>query len=129
MSRSRRGTYIWLLMLGLAVGIVVLAGALGTATGITTELAVALVAGYIVLALASLARFALPKVNLSMPQISSAIRTTPAARQAIQRARNRPTYGNDATLTDVGMIINERRRDGQWNRHLAQVISLDDRSE
>src|SRR5262249_41944545 len=49
-----------------------------------------------------------------------------AARQATQRARSRPTYGNDAALTDVGMIVNERRRDGQWNRHLAQVISLDD---
>src|SRR5258706_1403855 len=126
MSRSRRGTYIWLLMLGFAVALVVLAGALGTATGISAQLAFVLVAGYLLLALASLARFALPKVNLSMPRISSAIRMTPAARQATQRVRNRPNFAHDAALTDIGMIINERRRDGQWNRHLAQVVSLDD---
>lgn len=124
MSRSRRGTYIWLLMLGLAVGIVLLAGALEAA--ISAEVALALVIGYIVLAGASLATIALPSLNVSMPQISSAIRMSPNARQASQRARTRPGFSRDATLTDVGTIINERRRDGQWDRHLAQVISLDD---
>jgi hypothetical protein len=113
-------------MLGLAVALVVLAGVFGTATGITAELAFVLVAGYIGLALASLARFALPQLNFAVPQISNAIRMSPAARQATQRARGRANYSDDTTLTDIGMIINERRRDGQWNRHLAQIVSLDD---
>lgn len=124
MSKSRRGTYIWLVMLGIAVGLIALAAMFGTE--VSAPFAFALVVGYIAIALASIARFTLPQLNLSMPQISTAIRMTPAARQATQRARNRANFSDDTTLTDVGMIINQRRHDGQWNRHLAQIVSLDD---
>src|SRR5258706_10879932 len=60
-----------------------------------------------------------------MPRLNT-IRMTPAARKATQRARSRGDMMTENTLTDLGLIVNERRSDGQWKRRMAQVVSMDD---
>src|SRR5450432_2001117 len=123
MNRSRRGTYVWLMLLGLAVALVILGGLLGTAPLGTPQLA--LLAVYALVALPTVANFELKRMQLSLPRFSAPVRMTPAARKATQRAHTHRSAG-DAAVTDIGLIVNEQRDDGQWNRHLAQVIAGDD---
>jgi len=125
MRSGQRGIYIWLVLLGLVVGFVVLAGLFGAAT-ISAELALAIGVVYLGLVAFAMGKNLTRTIQLPKPALRMPIRATPAARKATQRARTRPGYSADSTLTDVGMIINERRPDGKWNRHLAQVVSMDD---
>src|SRR5258708_5633996 len=125
MTRVRRGTYLWLLMLGAAIGIIVLAGALGTAP-MSGPVAIGLMAIYLFLVFATLAQLNLSSMRVAMPRFSAAARMTSAARRAAQRARAQSNIVAEQTLTDIGLIVNERQRNGQWARHLAQVVSLDD---
>ncbi|MEP7286772.1 MAG: hypothetical protein ABI947_13510 [Chloroflexota bacterium] len=122
MNRSRRGTYIWLALLGAAVGLIALASAFGT---VSTALAGGLVILYLGIAFAALANMRLRALRLTMPNLAATTRVTPAARKAAQRARTRPEYMDNHTLTDIGLIVNEKRADGKWARQLAQVISLE----
>src|SRR5690349_2544687 len=120
MRTGQRGIYIWLLLLGLVVGFVVLAGVVGAAA-ISAELALAIGAIYLGLVAFAVGGNVVRNMQLPKPALRMPVRMTPAARKATQRARTRPGYSADNTLTDVGMIINERQPDGKWNRHLAQV--------
>jgi hypothetical protein len=125
MNTGRRGIYIWLVMLGVAVGLIVLAGAIGS-TALSAELALGIVVVYLGMVFAALAGNRMRALQNALPPLVLNAKTTPAARRAVQRARSRSSYASDFLLTDVGLIVNERRRDGQWNRHLAQIVSLDD---
>jgi hypothetical protein len=127
MKKSRRATYIWLVLLGLAVGLIALAstGTPDSMPAVNPALALVLLIGYIMLSVATLANMRLQTLRLNMPRLSMT-RMTPAARKATQRARSRSDMPVDSTLTDLGLIVNERRRDGQWKRRLAQVVSMDD---
>src|SRR5258706_8977922 len=125
MNRSRRGTYVWLMLMGLAVLLVILGGAFGTATAVTPQMALTLLSVYTLIAAAAVANFEWWRLRFSLPHFSAPVRMTPAARKATQRAHSRVSPG-DAALTDIGLIVNERRDDGQWKRHLAQVVAMDD---
>src|SRR5436309_1841284 len=115
MSKSRRGTVIWLAMLGIAVALIVLASA-STTSAISPVLAFAVLIAYLGLVVGSLVNVSLSTLRLSMPRVAAATRVTPAARKAVQRARARSGYSSDATLTDVGLIVNERLSNGQLDR-------------
>jgi hypothetical protein len=125
MNTGRRGIYIWLMMLGVAVALVVLAGALGTAA-LSAEVAIAIMAAYVAMALVAVAGNRLQHLQVPRPNLRAAVRTTPAARRATQRARSRPGYNADHAITDIGLIVNQKRRDGRWERHLAQSVSMDE---
>ena len=126
MKTGKRGTYVWLAMLGFAVTLVVAAIAAGS-VALGAEFAVALVLAYMGVAFVALAGNRIRNFRLpSAPALLSAARVSPAARRATQRARSRPGYYAEAMLTDVGLIVNARRSDGRWDRHLAQSISLDE---
>ncbi len=124
MNTGRRGIYIWLLMLGVAVAFILLAGALGTAA-LSAELAFAILAAYLALAFTAVAGDRLRTLQMPVPNLRMA-RATPAARRAAQRARSRPNYNADHAVTDIGLIVNQKRRDGQWDRRLAQSVSMDE---
>src|SRR5438105_2918784 len=124
MSKSRRGTVIWLAMLGIAVALIVLASTSAT-SAISPVLAFVVLIAYLGLVTGSLVNVSLSSLRLSMPRVAAATRVTPAARKAVQRARARSGYSSDATLTDVGLIVNERLSNGQLDRHIAQAVSLD----
>jgi hypothetical protein len=125
MTRSRRGMVIWLVLLGIAVALIAL-GSIFDPTAVNAQVATILLAAYAGVAGVALIGDRLRHVKLEMPRINVPIRMSPAARKATQRARGRSDYSLTTTLTDVGMIVNERSRDGQWNRHLAQIVSMDD---
>jgi hypothetical protein len=125
MNRSRRGTYVWLALLGLAVSLVILGGALYPSALITAQGALALLAAYALVAAPMVANFELRRLHWSLPRLSPPVRMTPAARKATQRAHMHQIPG-DAAVTDVGLIVNQQRDDGQWMRHLAQVVTNDD---
>ncbi len=126
MKTGKRGTYAWLAMLGFAVTLVVAAIAAGS-VALGAEFAVGLILVYLAIAFYALAGNTIRNFRLpGAPALLSAARATPAARRATQRARARPGFNSDVTLTDVGLIVNERRPDGRWNRHLAQSVSMDE---
>src|SRR5713101_7717292 len=104
MSKNRRGTIIWLAMLGVAVALIVLAS-LSASSAISPVLALVVLIAYLGLVFGSLMNVSLSSLRLSVPRVAAATRVTPAARKAVQRARSRSGYSPDATLTDVGLIV------------------------
>jgi hypothetical protein len=119
--QGRRGIYVWLMLLGFAVSLIILTGAT------SPELAMGILVAYLGIVFAGVAGDRLRSLRMPKPpSLIAATRATPAARKAAQRARTRPDYNTDHTLTDIGMIVNDRQRDGQWSRHLAQSVSMDD---
>jgi hypothetical protein len=124
MSRSRRGTIIGLLLMGLAVGLLFAASIVNPQQ---LSFQVAMVVGLIYAAIASLAlvKIQMPSFQIGLPNVSAAVRTSPVARRAVQRAQSRGDYGNSVPVTDLGLIVNEHGPRG-LNRHLAQIVSLDD---
>lgn len=127
MRTGRRGIYIWLMMLGFVIAVLALAAAAGAAA-ISAELTAVLVGVYLGLVAFTLVGDKLRDVNLQLPRpsLGAVMRVTPSARRAAQRARNRPDHDTDNILTDVGLIVNQRRPDGRWDRHLASAVSMDD---
>jgi len=111
-------------MLGVAVALIVLASASAT-SAISPVLALVVLIAYLGLVFGSLVNVSLSTLRMSVPRLPAATRMTPAARKAVQRARSRSGYSPDATLTDVGLIVNERLSNGQLDRHIAQAVSLD----
>lgn len=117
---SNRGTIVWLLIVGVALALSIIAGEIPLAAS------AALLAGYLLLALA---------VTRSLP-IGDAIqalntRTTPdvavteVAREASARARTYPDYAAVVQLADIGLIVDEQRPDGMSLRR-GRFISMDD---
>jgi hypothetical protein len=126
MKTGQRGMYIWLMLLGVIIGAVVLAGALGSAA-LTAETALVLIAAYLAIVFVGLGKNLAPRLRLQAPKRPiSRLRASEAARKAMQQAQHRPGYNSDILLTNVGLIINERRPDGRWDRHLARSVSMDD---
>ncbi|MBX3080372.1 MAG: hypothetical protein KF716_01990 [Anaerolineae bacterium] len=126
MNSARRGTRVMLGLLGVAVFFVVLGGLAGTVPP-----AIALTAGlaYAAVALAVFAKlgpnFLRNRLQEFGPAVTIANRTTAAGRRAAQRARNRGEFSLETNLLDIGLMVNERRRNGQLDRHLAESISMD----
>jgi hypothetical protein len=114
-------------VLGVAVFFVILGGLAGTvapAIALTAGIAYALIAAVALSNLRpNLLRDRLQEIG---PAVTIANRTTPAARRAAQRARNRGEFSLETNLLDIGLMVNERRRNGQLDRHLAtESVSMD----
>jgi hypothetical protein len=126
MNSARRGTRVMLGLLGVAVFLVVMGGLAGTVSA-----PIALTAGiaYVLVALASLTKlgpnFLRSRLQEIGPAVTIANRTTAAARRAAQRARNRGEFSLETNLLDIGLMVNERRRNGQLDRHLVESVSMD----
>ena len=117
---SSRGTLVWLFIVGVALGITMLA------EEVPNEVSAVLLAAYLGLVLV-VAR------NVQVGSIlgSLAARTehqpeqTEIAREATARARAHPDYDALIQLLDVGLIVDEHRPDGVSLRR-GRFISLDD---
>ncbi len=123
MTTGRRGLYVWLAMLGFAIALVVLATGAGT---VSIEMAGILLVTYLALLTATMVGPRLRKLQLPKPPKRLTVHATPAAAAAARRAQSRPEYNTDETLMDIGLIVNEKRPDGKWNRRLAQSVSMDE---
>jgi hypothetical protein len=131
----RRGTLIWLGLMGLvvlAIGISSMAGAAGALTPFTALL---ITAAYLAAGVVMLRRDALPAARRMVTRANTATggqnlvnKMTPAARSANAKARARPDYGigSDHTMLDVGLLINNQNSAGRWQRRLTGEISYDD---
>lgn len=124
---GRRAKYIWLALLGLMVAALSFASVSGTAA-ISPVVALGMVVAYIGVLFLALGNIDLSRIGRSMQTSANTARMSGAARRAAQKARNRPEYGLGVpdTLVDIGFLINERRRDGKWDRRIGDSASLDD---
>ncbi len=119
-QQSRRGTIVWLFIVGLALSLTLAAGA------IPTEIGVALLAAYLGLALLVARNVPLGDVMSTLPsRTSRQPQATEVAREAVARARSHPAYDALVQLLDVGLIVDEQRPDGLSLRR-GRFISLDD---
>ena len=122
MRQGQRGIYVWLGLMGLVVGLVALSGAVGALVGLL------LIAAYAALLAAFLATDRVRQLQTVLPSLAVSSRVTPAARTAVQRARRLANYNTDETVTDVGIIVNEKDANNRLNRHIAPSVSLDDQA-
>ena len=117
---SNRGTLVWLFVVGVALGLTMLAGEVPAAMGAVLLAAylglVALVARNVQLD-AVLAPRAIRKTHDKEP--------TEVAQEAAARARSHPNFDSLVRLLDVGLIVDEPRPDGMSLRR-GRFISLDD---
>ena len=119
-QHSTRGTLVWLFIVGLALGLTLLAG------GVPTEVGAVLLASY--LALTVLVTRGVSITSLMGPLTSLTSREaepTETAREASARARSFPNYDPLIRLMDMGLIVDEQRPDGLSLRR-GRIISLDD---
>lgn len=121
-KQGQRGTYVWVALIGLIVGLLALSGTLG-ALG-----SVVLVGAYVALLAAIFANSRLKDLQNMIPVLAASARVTPAARAAVTRARRLSSYNTDETISDVGIIVNEQDRNRRWTRRIAQTVSLDDQA-
>ncbi|HVO43728.1 MAG TPA: hypothetical protein VMT34_13945 [Aggregatilineales bacterium] len=115
----RRSTYIWLGLLGAAVGLITVA-ALASGQAASVAGALVVVAAYVGLAAVTVANRTVRRLsqNIKMPPIRMGVHTTAVARRAMGRAYKSSVFNPDNILTDVGLIFNRRGRDSSWDRHL-----------
>lgn len=122
MRVGRRGTYIWLGLIGVIVALLTLSGALGAFASIL------FVGAYLSLLAGVFATERLRQLQNVLPTLAVNTRTTPAARAAVGRARRLTNYNTDEVVTDVGVIVNEQNKNGRWQRRIAQSVSTDDQA-
>ncbi|MBO9309630.1 MAG: hypothetical protein J7551_07595 [Chloroflexi bacterium] len=134
-STSRRVTNVGLLLLGVLVILIALAGV--SSAAINPAVGLGMVAAYLALALLLYKRADLGAlaaiVQRKQAALSAAARMSDAARRASLNAKlhakSHPeaSLGSELTLLDIGMLVNERRPDGSWDRRIAQEsAALDD---
>lgn len=123
MNRSRRSSRVFLGILGIAVGAVVLSAALGS---FPPALAALAAVGYAGLVAASFLNLPIGNLRRNLTTVAPALRASPNAKKAAERARNRGGVVNELLLMDVGLLVNEKSRSGRWNRRIADRLSLDD---
>jgi hypothetical protein len=124
MIRGRRGLIVWLVLLGLAVfGMLVAAGS--GAAAIPPLAAAAMLLGYIALVLGTLAGDRFEGMRRIVPSLAVATKASPAAKRATAKASGKFDHRMDDALLDVGLIVNEKRN-GRWERRLAETPSMDD---
>ncbi|MBN1565690.1 MAG: hypothetical protein JXA10_17735 [Anaerolineae bacterium] len=119
-QHSSRGTFVWLLIVGTALVLTLLAGAVPTSVG------AALLATYLGLWLMVARNIDVSDYFESWrAHTQPAVEPTEVAREAIARARSDPNYDSLVRLLDVGLIVDEQRPDGMALRR-GRFISLDD---
>ncbi len=132
MGSGQRGVRLWVGLLGVGVALVVLGAILNPAT-VSPLLAITVGAAYTLIAWMALSNTRPAQLGQQMnqlrnfgPSLTVAGRISPNARRASQRARNRGDFSVDTTLLDIGMVVNERRRNGQLERRIAESVSMDE---
>jgi len=130
-STSRRVTNIGLLLLGVLVMLIAFASV--SSAAMSPVVGFGMVAAYLMLAFLLYRRADLGAlagiVQRKQATLTAAARMSGAARRAAARAKAHPEAGLDSELTllDIGMLVNERRPDGGWDRRIAQEsAALDD---
>ena len=118
--QSNRGTYVWLFIVGVALLLAMLAGDMPLAA------AAALLAGYLLLAVAITRNFAVGNVVQQFTErTNNKAESSETAREASARARTSPDYEEIVQLLDIGLIADEQRPDGMSLRR-GRFISMDD---
>ncbi len=127
---NRRVTNIGILLLGVLVALIAFASV--SSAAMSPVIGFSMVAAYLALAFflykrADLGALA-DSVLRTKTTFAASARMSGAARRAAARAKSHPEagYGSDVALLDVGMLVNERRQDGGWDRRIAQAVALDD---
>lgn len=118
--QSNRGTLVWLFIVGMALGMTMLAGE------VSTEAGAVLLAAYLGLVVLISRNVQLASLFAVLPVLGAqAPESSEVAREAIARARSHPSYDSLIRLLDVGLIVDEQRPDGLSLRR-GRFISLDD---
>ncbi len=110
-------------MIGAVIGL----AALATLTE-APVLSVLMVGAYVAMLAAIFANDRLRQLQNMIPTLAATTKTTSAARNAVARARRLSNYTTDESVTDIGIIINEKDRNGRWTRRIAQSVSMDDQA-
>ncbi|GAB4572814.1 MAG: hypothetical protein Kow0077_13340 [Anaerolineae bacterium] len=133
MQKSRRATKIWLILIGVMLGLALFSGA------IASQFAVIGVGLYLLMVLAGLGVFDTDRLQRALAETREQaeqsratrrrtrrprIRTSSAAQKAQQRARNVSGTEAQFQLVDIGLIASEIRPDGLHMRR--GDITLDD---
>jgi hypothetical protein len=117
---SYRGTLIWMFIVGVALGLTMLAGE------VPAEIAAVLLGAYLGLAFLVVRNVQLSPVTMPWAARGKRVKEpTEVAREATARARSFPNYDTLIRLLDVGLIVDEPRPDGMSLRR-GRFISLDD---
>lgn len=118
--QSERGTVVWLLIIGLALALTLVAG------NVATEVGAALLAAYLGLVVLIARNVDISAIMNRLPAPRSRERQpSEVAREAAARARTHPTYDAIIRLLDIGLIVDEARPDGMSLRR-GRFVSLDD---
>lgn len=118
--QSTRGTAVWLVIVGLALTLVLLAG------GLSTIVVAGLLAAYLALITMLAANIDWRGLVANLPAAAGREQqVSEVAREAMARARTMPTYDALIQLLDVGLIVDEPRPDGVSLRR-GRFVSLDD---
>lgn len=123
MRQPRRGTYVWMGLIGFVIAL----AALSTLAA-APALSVLMVGAYLAMLAALFANDRLKQLQSVIPALAVTSKTTTAARNAVARARRLSSFTTDEVVTDIGVIINEKDRTGRWTRHIAQSVSMDDQA-
>ncbi|NLE51181.1 MAG: hypothetical protein GX613_07220 [Chloroflexi bacterium] len=118
--QSHRGTIVWLLIVGLALALTLIAGSVPTLVG------AALLAAYLLLVVAIARNVDVETLIEALPaRREPEVEPSEVAREAMARARTHPRYDALIRLMDIGLIVDEPRPDGLSLRR-GRFISLDD---
>ncbi|NLX10984.1 MAG: hypothetical protein GXY36_15145 [Chloroflexi bacterium] len=119
-GHSYRGTVVWLLIVGMVLGLTLFAGEIPNAVG------AALLAAYMAMVLLVARNVRIGSVFESLPNPRARrAQPTEVGREAAARARNHPDYDSLIDLLDIGLVVDEQRPDGVSLRR-GRFISLDD---
>ncbi|WP_119072472.1 hypothetical protein [Aggregatilinea lenta] len=119
-QHSSRGTAVWLIIVGLALALTLIAGEIPAAA------AALLLAAYLALAYVVTRRVEVGSIIESLPRPPARqAQATEVAREASGRASNHPRFDPLVHLLDIGLIVDEQRPDGLSLRR-GRFISLDD---
>ena len=118
--QSHRGTIVWLLIVGLALALTLIAGSVPTLVG------AGLLAAYLLLVVAIARNVDVRTLVDALPSRRvPELAPSEVAREAMARARTHPRYDALVRLLDIGLIVDEPRPDGLALRR-GRFISLDD---
>lgn len=119
-QHSYRGTLVWLFIVGVVLGLTLLAGEVPAA------IAAGLLGIYLALVVLITRGVGIGTVLQSLPRPAGhRVQISEVAREAAARARGHPAFDSLIQLTDVGLIVDEQRPDGLALRR-GRFVSLDD---
>ena len=123
MQQISRGKRVWLIAMGATMGIAALASLITAPV-----MSVVLVGGYAAIVGAAYAETnGGQQLRRTLTPLAVPLTGTPAAREAVSRARRLSGMLSPEAVTDIGLISNVRALNGQFRpAGIAQAIALDD---